>query len=240
MKTIAIIDTETGGLDPAVHPLLEVGCVLWSVEYRALVGARSWLKGEGPLENAALAVNGIDPMLARNWGLSAEEFACEVVAFAGQADALTAWNADFDRRWLPDMGRPWFCAMDDLSWPRASSSRKLAEVALAHGVGVVDAHRALTDCLTIARLLERVAEMHDADRHKVIAPGYAFTFEDWLARALRPKVHVEVADKGFDADRNALAKEHGFRWEAAPVKAWRRKMFAEDADKLPFRVVEVR
>lgn len=245
MKTIAILDTETTDVDPSKGHLLEVACVLWSVEHRAVIEARSWLLENAKLEaNPAIAVNGIAPALLvhgySRWNL--EEGLEELTKYV---DAFTAWNADFDRAWIAEHlpkalgSQPWFDAMD-LEWPRSSESRSLVATALAHGVGVVDAHRALTDCLTVARLFERVAEMklaepddHTDDRNVRSA------FDVWLARALRPKVHVEVADKGFDEARNTLVKAHGFRWEPAPVKAWRRKMFAEDAEKLPFRVVEV-
>lgn len=236
MKTIAILDVETTDVDPSKGHLLEVGCVLWSVEHRAIIEAHSWLYDHGLTENAAQAVNGISPGLLRLGGDVAEAANKRVSLLAMTVDACCAWNADFDRQWLPFLAdRTWFDAMDDLEWPRASSSRKLVEVALAHGVGVVDAHRALTDCLTIARLLERVAEMLDSHHDDSGA-----TFDAWLARALRPKVHVEVSDSRFNADMNAVYKEHGFRWAPAPAKRWRRKMFAEDARKLPFVVQEVR
>lgn len=236
MKTIAIFDVETDSTDAQTGHLLEVGCVLWSVKHRALINAASWLVDCGIQENAALAVNGIAPELLTR-GLAPSTVRSFVHSAAAEADALTAWNADFDRQWLPeDIGKPWFDAMDDLEWPRSSSSRMLVEVALAHGVGVVDAHRALADCLTIARLLERTAEILDA--HNGNEAGDPFP--RWLARALRPKVHVEVSDSRFNADMNAVYKEHGFRWAPAPAKRWRRKMFAEDARKLPFVVQEVR
>jgi DNA polymerase-3 subunit epsilon len=245
VKTIAIIDTETTDVDPAKGHLLEVACVLWSVEHRAVIESRSWLVA-GAQENPAIAVNGISPELLRE---ARAHSRLDVVAALSQlnarADALTAWNADFDRQWLSEFDEcTWFDAMSDLEWPRAASSKKLVEVALAHGVGVVDAHRALTDCLTIARLLERVAlDMDRIDQGRAEGgdpspmPG---SFATWLDRALRPKVHVEVADITYAPAKNETYKAHGFTWCPKPIGRWRRKMFVEDAEKLPFEVVEVR
>ena len=57
MKTLLLIDTETGGLDPAVYPLVEVGCVLWSVTERCAIS--SWSELIAGNRNQASAINGI-------------------------------------------------------------------------------------------------------------------------------------------------------------------------------------
>lgn len=255
MKTIAILDTETTDVDPFKGHLLEVGCVLWSVEHRAIIESRSWLVANGDLNvNPAIAVNGIEPALLFH-GYDEPIIGEQLALMTADVDAYTAWNAGFDSEWIAvcmpgalNDSKPWFDAMDDLEWPRASSSRKLVEVALAHGVGVVDAHRALTDCLTIARLLDRVAFDLDALDQGRAEGGEATrmpgSFVTWLERSLRPKVHVEVPWERYDAAKtpakNEVYKAHGFRWNPKPVERWRRKMFREDAAKLPFEVVEVR
>ena len=59
-KTIAILDTETTDVDPSKDTCFEVACVLWSVEHRAVIEARSWLLENAKLEaNPAIAINGI-------------------------------------------------------------------------------------------------------------------------------------------------------------------------------------
>jgi DNA polymerase-3 subunit epsilon len=113
--------------------------------------------------------------------------------------------------------------MDDVTWPRASTSQSLIAIALAHGVGVSHAHRALTDCDILARLLERVAETHDV--------------EAMLVKAMRPKKKYRAM---VSFDTNQLAKERGFRW-SPEEKIWWRKFVPEDVPglQLPFELQEV-
>lgn len=239
MRTLAILDVETDSLDAQTGHLLEVAVVLFSVEHRAVITSRSWLVDHGLRENAAEAVNGIPPLLLIQ-GDSMARAESEVERYCLGVDAMMAHNADFDRQWLPVLaGHTWIDSMD-LEWPKASASRGLVATALAHGVGVTQAHRAMADCFTLAALLERVAEMKDAIGRDPGLPGERpfGPFEQWLDRATRPKRVYEVADKSFDEKRNALAKAAGFRWDAA-VKAWKRKMFIDDAQALPFAVREV-
>jgi DNA polymerase-3 subunit epsilon len=222
MKRVLILDTETTGIDPAKDRAIEVGAVLWSVEHRTIDRCYSAiLRGEG---NAAEAVNGI-PAAALPFA-TAPDFAWDTVGtMAGGADAFVAHSADFDRGFTPEpLARllPWICTIDDVQWPRASDSRSLVALALAHGLGISHAHRALTDCLTIARLLERVAEMgHDVGA--------------MLARGLRLKAKFQAL---VSYETNALAKTAGFRWDAA-AKIWWRKMAVDDVAALPFKVRQV-
>ena len=58
------------------------------------------------------------------------------------------------------------------------------------------------------------------------------------SRGLRPTSLYAVAETDFNAERNALAKEHGFAW-VGERKAWERTMADEDAAGLPFRVRKV-
>ena len=57
-----------------------------------------------------------------------------------------------------------------------------------------------------------------------------------MIHAMRPKARFVVADTNFDEARNALAKEHGFKWEKPN---WVRNMAIADAPALPFAVRQV-
>jgi DNA polymerase-3 subunit epsilon len=112
--------------------------------------------------------------------------------------------------------------MDDLPWD--GHSRKLVEIALAHGVGVSSAHRALTDVDVMARLLTRLRE-RGADLPAL------------FRRAARPKALFYAV---VPYERRQVAKDHGFRWdEAKHGKNWFRTMPVEDAAALPFPVRRV-
>lgn len=223
LTNIAIIDTETTGLDPRTDKLLEVGAVLYSLKHGAVIHSASVLVNNWArdLDPASEKIHGI-PLDMLHLGHS-QEFAERIIRnVVTDADAFVAHNADFDRAWLElDLteSKPWICTCNDITWPNAGDSRKLVDIALANGVGVVDAHRALTDCLTIARVLTRLHK-DGVDLEALLAPG------------LRPKsTYVSLA--GFD--EKDVVKANGFRW-APEAKAWWRKMADADVASLPFRV----
>ena len=242
MKTIAFIDCETSGTDEAKDRLLEVGLVLWSVPHRAVIRSRSWLV-KGATENAAIEVNGITPELAQ-LGYEIEDVDKQVHSIlVKEASAVVAYNVDFDRKWFSravQECKPWLCGMDDFDYPRGGGGKKLVEVALAHGVGVVDAHRALTDCLTMARLFERVAELVGAFERDDNHGAHDNAFDAWLAKAARPRALFEVVQPNDVKDK---AAELGFRWvKSDDGKKWlgmRKRLAIEDAKTMPFEVRRV-
>lgn len=219
-ETILILDTETTGTDENAT-VIEVACILYSVTHAAPIRSfASLIRAE---ENPAEHVNGIPAALL------ADSFPPDLVwpavaRMSLAAGAMVAYNAEFDRRFVADAcvstaSRPWICAMDDLQWPRASESRSLVTLALAHGVGVASAHRAMTDCDILARLFTRAAEM-GADLGAM------------LTRGMRPKARYQAL---VSYESNHLAKASGFRWDVA-AKMWTRTMACEDAEGLSFKV----
>ncbi len=79
------------------------------------------------------------------------------------------------------------------------------------------AHRALTDCDTLARLFTRAHEM-------------GTNLGAMLEKAMRPRVRV-VAIVSYD-DR-LKAREQGFAWDGAR-KQWWREMPSDEVANLPF------
>lgn len=232
LRRVLIVDSETTGLDAKRDYAIEVGCVLWSVEHRSVIEAWSTLIA-GPNGNPAEAINGI-PASALTDAADAVVVKVRLLEFAGRADAIVAHSADFDRAFLAPIADvlPWICSCNDIEWPgariaanvepaRERPGQSLVALCLAHGLGVSHAHRALTDCLLLARLLERVAEMgHDV--------------EAMLTRGLRPKATFQALVSFDDKDK---AKAAGFKW-VPETKMWLRRMAVEDAKALPFQVRE--
>lgn len=225
LRNILILDTETTGLDPAKDKLIEVGLVLYNLERGAIIHTASMLVDQprDGLDPASEKVHGI-PLDMLYMGETVARVDRMISWLANAADAYVAHNADFDRQWIEqDRANqlPWICTCNDITWPKCSESRSLTNIALAHGVGVVDAHRALTDCLTIARILTRLRE-GGTDLEALLTPG------------LRPKAtFVAMAPR----EQNDLLKENRFRWNPT-TKVWWRKMPTEDAAALPFRTRE--
>lgn len=219
IRTVAITDTETTGLSPETDRCIEVAVVLWSVEHRTILECfSSLIRGEG---NAAEAINAI-PAAVLPSARDPHDVWDRVACLVDKADVMAAHRAEFDRSFYPANlreAKPWLCTKFDVQWPRAKLGAPLTEAALAHGLGISHAHRALTDCLTIARLLERVAEMgHDVGA--------------MIERGLRPKARF-VALVSYD-DREK-AKAAGFAWDGTR-REWSRTMAVADAAELPFKV----
>jgi len=217
---IAIVDLETTTLTPETGQVLEVACALWSIKHSSLITAQSWLVAAS--SNEAEEINGI-PVGLLSMGEPWADVEEEVYHQALGASCVVAHNASFDRSWFkPNMqALPWVCTMDDVKWPK-KTGRSLAALALGHGVGMVDAHRALPDVLTLVRVFDRVAEMgHDVDA--------------MITRAMRPKVLVRALVSFAHKD---LAKEMGFRW-FPEEKEWRKRVFEEERATFKFETREV-
>ena len=219
---VLILDCETSGIDPLTDRILEIGAVLWDVSTICILECYSALIHDpADPSNAAEATNRIAPSALQR-GRPLEEVNRRLAELVDRADVATAWNAKFDAAFLTDrVPIPWICAMDDLQYPRSSSSKSLIATALAHGLGVADAHRALTDCLLLARLFERVAE-GDAD------------LQAFFERGLRPKLLFQA----LVPKPGAQAKAAGFRWNEDGSFRWLRAMPPEDAARLPFPTKE--
>ncbi len=218
MKTIAILDTETTGLDPAKDDVLEVAVCIYDLASASAV--RSYASLLRASENRAFDVNGI-PVAALERAPEPTLVWAGVETLLRSADTVVAHRADFDRSFVePHLTArvPWVCSKFDLRWPRGKPGDGLVHLALAHGLGVASAHRATTDVDTLARLFTRAAEL-GADLPAMIAHG------------LRPKARF-VALVSFE--EKEAAKTAGFQWDASR-REWWRTMAIDDAAALPFR-----
>jgi len=223
-QRLLILDTETTGLDPDQHHCIEVGAVLFEVPHRAVLGQVSFLL---PCDsNGAEAINGIDPAvscLPQPWrsGLACFE------ALLESADVVLAHNAAFDRQWfgvgpLPAIHKPWLCSMEDLRWPAERQLRpnpSVRDLALAYGVPVWAAHRALTDCIYLAQVFERCAEL-----------------EQLLQQGLEPR---RLYRARVSYEERHRAREAGFRWNDPVSGAWTRRLSEREVERLSFPVVPV-
>jgi DNA polymerase-3 subunit epsilon len=223
-QTLLILDTETTGLDPVSDHCLEVGAILFHVPSRAVLSQISFLL---PVQsNPAEAINGIAAATTRLPQPWRQGLAC-FEAMAAAAEAVVAHNAAFDRQWfgrgeLPSLPGPWICSMDDIRWPAERGLRpnpSVRDLALAYGVPVWAAHRALTDCIYLAQVFQRCREL-----------------EALLVAAREPR-QLFRAQLSY-AERHR-AKQAGFRWNDPVPGAWSRRLSAREAAALPFPVLPV-
>ena len=222
--SILILDTETSGLDPAAHACLEVGAILFDVASRSVLAQQSFLL---PVDtNAAEPINRIPAAVTRlpqPWSEGLRWFQ----HLAEAADVLVAHNAAFDRQWfgrgaLPSLERPWLCSMEDIRWPadrQLRSRPSVRDLALAYGVPVWAAHRALTDCIYLAEVFARCDDL-----------------ETLLIRGLEPRRLVRAR---VSFEERHQAKEAGFRWNDPIKGAWTRRLSERECSELTFPVVAV-
>jgi DNA polymerase-3 subunit epsilon len=218
VKYALILDTETTGLDPSVHRCIEVACILFDLQRAVPVASyASLIRSDA---NDAEAVNRI-PVGAL---LEAQHDIVvwrHVVELASEVDVILAHRAEFDRSFvlgsLRDF-RPWVCTKFHVEWPHGKIGDGLASLALAHGCGVVSAHRAMTDCDILSRLMMRV--------HETGTPLVPI-----IERAMRPRRSVVALVSYEERDK---AKASGFAWDAE-ARHWWRDIPCDEIEKLPFR-----
>jgi len=222
--TLLIVDTETTGLDKKKDFCMEVGAILFHVQTRSVLAQQSFLL---PVENNnAEKINRI-PALITRLPQPVKEGIQYFNALVACADAIVAHNASFDVQWfgralLPKITKPWICSMEDISWPldkQLSRRPSVRDLALAYGVPVWTAHRALTDCIYLSEVFVRCEKL-----------------EDLLLNGLEPR-RLMRADVSYD--QRHLAKEAGFRWNEPIAGAWTRRLSEKEASRLTFPVVEV-
>jgi DNA polymerase-3 subunit epsilon len=226
MRNVLILDVETTGLDPEQHKVIELGYVLWSVEHRTILECYSCLFASE--SNEAQVFNSI-PVDALRWGNNEEIAWTLALTAAENADCVVAHSAPFDYSFVSRVGPdvttllklPWVCTLEDMIWPVQSAYQNLVSIALAHGVAVTSAHRAINDCLLLARLFERIDDINDR-LHLA------------MQRAARPKAEFIARTSYQDKDK---AKAAGFHWNGM---VWKRYMAVEDALQLPFEVIDAR
>jgi DNA polymerase-3 subunit epsilon len=166
----SVIDTETTGIDPATARVVDLGVVI--VEGGAIVERCGWLINPGtPIPPECTAIHGITDDHVRD-AQSFADVAAEL-ARAVEGSIPVAFNARFDRALLlaehlrTSHAPPKFLHRGDANawidayvWSRArdpyakgKGSQKLGAVAARLGVEVGQAHRAVGDCETTARVL---------------------------------------------------------------------------------------
>lgn len=217
MSLITIIDAETTGTDPNKDGVIEVAAILYSLDYAAVVHSASALLY--CRENPAEPINGIRvPELALSLPSDYDMLAVvdRIAIMMKTGIAVVAHNAEFDRSFIarcegdPGFSVPWVCSMKHIDWPKQAPDRKLTSIALAHGVPILSAHRAMSDCDTLARLFTRVHEM-------------GTDLNELMRLAMRPRVIVRAL---VSYDDRQLAKDAGFDWNG-DTKQWTKEVVKE-------------
>jgi DNA polymerase III epsilon subunit-like protein len=222
MRTIACVDTETSGLptDPGVH-LVEIGCVWWSIDLGITLS--NWSELVEATTNEAADINGI-PVEALQHGLSREHALEGLRSRVARADVVICHRVEFDSFFLGDLGRPYLCSKFQIEWPGVEPGSSLLYTAAGLGVPIIEQHRALTDCVLLAKCFERVWRRSGADGVR-----------EMLRLAQRPRSRCVAQTSYAQKD---ITKKAGFRWNGE-MKSWWKDVVDDDIVKLPFQVRRV-
>jgi DNA polymerase-3 subunit epsilon len=221
LERLLILDTETTALQADEGECIEVGAVLFHVPTRAVLTQISFLM---PCQtNGAEAINGIPAAVSQLEQPWQQALSC-FLAMVAAADGILAHNAAFDRQWfgrgpLPVLDKPWICSMDDIPWPPERHLRpgpSVRDLAIAYGVPVWAAHRALTDCTYLVHVLQRCEDL------------------DHLLQAAQEPRRLYRAQLSYSERHQAKAA--GFRWNDPVPGAWSKRLSEREASILPFPV----
>lgn len=210
---VAIVDTETTGLNPAKDEIIELGLVVVLVgattgrAFEVLDSYGALEEPRGPIPPETTKVHGItDEMVA---GQRIDD--SRALTMLKDVGLVVAHNADFDRRFLEKRlpvfaDLPWACSVKEVAWREEGfGSQKLDYILMQCGY-FHEAHRAEADCLALLEVLQRPLEKSGG-----IALGQ-------LLRAAKEKrFRIWAVHSPFEV-KDAL-KSVGYRWDGT-LRSW--------------------
>lgn len=185
LRRIAIIDTETTGLDWTRHSVIEVAAAAVLVDDAGRIAAipslGSGLNDPGhPLPPEIVELTGLTDAMVANREIDRNELG----AFLASCEAVLAFNAGFDRPYvealLPDLpAMRWGCVMADIPWRKLGFESGPQNYCLMQaGKFAAGAHRAKDDVLSLIELLDHVCADGASIMAKVLdainAPAWRF------------------------------------------------------------------
>lgn len=219
MRYAALIDLETTGLSHETDRAIEAAVTVYDlVAASPIYSFASLMRAT---ENPAEAINRI-PVDALKDAPEPAAVWQRVGNLLTRADVVVAHRKEFDMSFTPPAVRdtkPWVCSKFELQWPRGKEGDSLVSLALAHDLGVAQAHRATADVDMLARLFTRAREL-GADLVEMMRYG------------LLPRATYQALVSFDDKEK---AKAAGFGWEPA-TKRWTKRLVAGVQHDFPFQI----
>lgn len=218
-RRVAVIDTETTGIDPLNDEIIDLAVVLLEVdadgEVVGIISAAQALRDPGmPIPEHITRLTGITDAHVRGKSIDLDRLEARL----SSADVLVAHNCAFDAAFLGHLlpglaGAAWACSASDFDWLEAGlDGRKLQHLLMQIG-RFADPHRAMADVISLIHLL-----MHRLPTGRTVL-GIL------LANAAQTTIRFEATGAPFD--RRGLLKARGYRWDARNRVWWCE--IAEDA-----------
>ena len=220
--TIAVLDTETDGLDPTCDNILQIAVALIEVDQagrilRVVEHGSAMQDPERQIPPKITELTGID-----NLTVKGKQINCDRLSrFLCRADALLAHNAGFDagfcRRLLPGINHlPWICSMRDVAWGRHGyDGAKLGHLLMQQGLFAASAHDAMADVEALLALL--ASDL----------PTGTTVLAEAIDTARTPTVRIDAVNAPFAA--KGELKRFGYRFDWNPKrKVWWKEVALSD------------
>jgi len=212
LSTIAVIDTETTGTDPARDQIIDLAYVILRVDAVGdiidVIAARQALCDPGmPIPSRVRLLTGLTDADLRGKSIDLDL----VEQDFGQVDVFIAHNAAFDLSFLRHLlpcttGSAWACSLSDFDWLADAQLDGRALGHLLYQIGFYNSgHRALADVISLIHLLAYPL------------PTGQPVLGALLANAARRSFRVEATRAPFDT--RSILKARGYRWDARH-KVW--------------------
>ena len=210
---LAVIDTETDGLNPTTDNVIQIAAALVDVsaEGRILCVQDHGTAMEDPgrqIPPKISALTGIDNLTVRGRRINRTV----ISDFLSQADAIVAHNAGFDakfcRRLLPSISHlPWICSYRDVDWlDHQYDGGKLGHLLMQQGLFAPTAHDAMADVEALLALLDSKL------------PSGETVFTAALRTAKLPTVRIYAEGAPYSV-KDEL-KRFGYRWDPRQKVWW--------------------
>lgn len=210
---LLVVDTETTGLDPNDHTIIEFAAVL----VRCCPDGRvvEHLDSYEALQDPGAP---LDPVITQVTGLTNQDLEgheiddARVAGLFAKADLVVSHHAAFDwqfcrRRWPNAVdGKVWGCSLRQIDWAGLGFPGAKQEVLARYHGFFYDAHRALVDVQALLNLLRLSAE-----------PGQPRYLAQLIRYTETPRYRVVANGTPFAA-KDAL-KQRGYRWDPER-RAW--------------------
>jgi DNA polymerase-3 subunit epsilon len=207
-RIVAIVDTETTGLDPNQDEVIEFAGIAVTYnpngDFTGIISSFSQLQEPRvPLSTDTVRLTGITKAMLEGRKIDKDS----LDRFVDAAHLIVAHNASFDRPFCESLSdvfktKPWACSATEIDWNALGFDGAKLTYLVAHTGWFYEAHRALDDCNALARVLGTPL-VNDADRTP---------FKQLLNSARESKTRVSFpAPYGL---RTTL-RAKGFRWRSS-------------------------
>lgn len=236
------LDFETTGLNVNEDRIIEIGAALWDTRRNKPVDLLNLLVNvDVDVPPVITQITGIEKDDLNRWGVAPTLALGQLLAMAVNADAIVAHNGLlFDKPLLeaecrrysfipPD--QTWIDTSCDVPYPDGMKTRKLVYLAAEHGFVNPFAHRALSDVLTMMRVLSH----YDAATVLATSKEPLYT----LVATTKKPWEDEAPDGSKEADK---ARARGFRWDGRQklwTKSVRESQLAAEKDHGEFLVKQL-